>query len=67
MYRQPLHPGNLWLEQAPLTHQPADNIYRTNIQLLLERETYTVSADVHYPDAVPASEQWEEIKHFWES
>ena len=67
MYRWPLDSENLWLEQAPLTHLPADDMYRTNIQRLLERETYTASTDVHYHDAVPASEQWEESKHFWDS
>ncbi|WP_430335872.1 nitrilase-related carbon-nitrogen hydrolase [Rhodococcus sp. ACT016] len=44
MYDRPIHPANLWLEQEPVRHAAADEIYRGNIRLLVERGTYTPPA-----------------------
>lgn len=44
MYDRPIHPANLWLEQEPVRHAAADEIYRGNIRRLVERGTYTPPA-----------------------
>ncbi|QBJ96830.1 hydrolase [Rhodococcus sp. ABRD24] len=44
MYDRPIHPANLWLEQEPVRHAEADEIYRGNIRRLVERGTYTLPA-----------------------
>lgn len=41
MYDEPIHPKNLWLDQEPVLHAEADEIYRANIARLLERRVYT--------------------------
>jgi beta-ureidopropionase len=41
MYEEPIHPKNLWLEQDPLPHAEVDEIYRANIQRLVDRGAYT--------------------------
>lgn len=41
MYDEPIHPKNLWLDQEPVLHAEADEIYRANIARLLERGVYT--------------------------
>jgi beta-ureidopropionase len=70
MYEQPIHPANLWLEQEPLTHERVDEVYRANIQTLIDRGTYTPPAVKHegvrYQGNATTAEQWAELKHFWD-
>src|SRR5690348_4858500 len=70
MYEEPIHPANLWLEQEPLTHERVDEVYRANIQTLIDRGTYTPPAVKHagvrYQGNATTAEQWAEIKHFWD-
>jgi predicted amidohydrolase len=47
MYEQPIHPANLWLDQAPQHHAEVDDVYRANIQRLVDRGTYTLPAHTH--------------------
>ncbi len=44
MYDAPIHPKNLWLDQEPVLHAEADEIYRANIARLIERGSYTLPA-----------------------
>ncbi|OBJ43436.1 hypothetical protein A5630_18960 [Mycolicibacterium mucogenicum] len=44
MYDKPIHPKNLWLDQDPVLHAEADEIYRANIARLIERGAYTLPA-----------------------
>lgn len=44
MYDEPIHPKNLWIEQDPVQHAEADEIYRANIARLIERGAYTLPA-----------------------
>lgn len=41
MYEKPIHPKNLWLRDEPRTHSVVDEIYRANIQRLVDRGAYT--------------------------
>lgn len=41
MYRDPIHPKNLWMETAPQQHAQVDEVYRANINKLIERGTWT--------------------------
>jgi beta-ureidopropionase len=70
MYEQPIHPANLWLEQEPFMHERVDEVYRANIQTLIDRGTYTPPAVKHagvrYQGNATTSERWAEIKHFWD-
>ncbi|HEV2218100.1 MAG TPA: nitrilase-related carbon-nitrogen hydrolase [Candidatus Dormibacteraeota bacterium] len=70
MYEQPIHPANLWLEQEPFMHEEVDELYRANIQTLIDRGTYTPPAVKHsgvrYQGSATNAEQWAEIKHFWD-
>ncbi len=70
MYEQPIHPKNLWLEQAPLTHGPVDDIYRANIARLVERGTYTSPAHgfrgAYYQGEATTEEAWQEIRRLWD-
>ena len=66
MYEEPIHPKNLWLEDEPKHHAEVDDIYRANIQRLIDRGTWTKPAFEH-PGArlQPAGDDeasWEEIK-----
>ncbi|MEY4226660.1 MAG: hypothetical protein RL190_1417 [Actinomycetota bacterium] len=47
MYDAPIHPANLWLEQDPLSHAEVDEVYRANIQRLVERGAWTPPATAH--------------------
>lgn len=47
MYEEPIHPKNLWLEQHPQGHAEVDEVYRANIQRLVERGTFTLPAHRH--------------------
>ncbi|MDD2586686.1 MAG: hydrolase [Syntrophomonadaceae bacterium] len=70
MYDTPVHPKNLWLEQDPQHHAQVDEIYRGNIQRLIERGSYT--APYHnFPGAQcqsePTSEEeWQNMKKLWQ-
>ncbi len=69
MYEQPIHPKNLWMHQDPQHHDEVDQIYRDNIQRLLERGTYTPPYH-SYPGAKcqspPMSEaEWNETRKLW--
>ena len=44
MYEEPIHPANLWLEQHPKSHAEVDEVYRDNIERLIERGTFTPPA-----------------------
>jgi len=70
MYEQPIHPKNLWMEQDPLQHEAVDEIYRGNIQRLVERGTWTLPADAfpgakYYPGDGDGEASWEDIKQMW--
>lgn len=41
MYDEPIHPVNLWLDREPVLHAEADEIYRGNIERLIQRGAYT--------------------------
>lgn len=41
MYEQPIHPKNLAMVNEPQQHREVDDIYRGNIQRLIDRGTYT--------------------------
>lgn len=71
MYEKPIHPRNLWLEQEPMHHAEVDEIYRRNIQKLIERGAFTPpchAAPGARCQSPPATEEdWREIKKLWES
>lgn len=71
MYEQPVHPKNLWMAQDPLHHEAVDDIYRANIQRLVERGSWTPPA-VQHPGARyqagsdnPEDGSWERIRELW--
>ena len=70
MYDRPIHPKNLWLEREPLTHEPMDEIYRANIQRLIERGAYTPpatqEAGARYQGTAMTPERWNELKRLWD-
>lgn len=41
MYEEPIHPKNLWLHDDPKSHEEVDEIYRANIQRLVDRGAWT--------------------------
>ena len=72
MYDEPIHPANLWLRDQPWSHVDVDEIYRANIQRLIERGTFTPPAH-SFPGATfqsagetPPAEEWERTKHLWD-
>ena len=68
MYEEPIHPRNLWLHDEPGRHAQVDEIYRANIQRLVERGTFTEPAN-GFPGArhIPANEEeWGELSALWE-
>ncbi len=72
MYDQPIHPKNLWMEKDPLSHEKVDDIYRENIQNLIQRGSFTEPA-VQFSGACfqsgaasPEEEKWENIKTLWD-
>jgi hypothetical protein len=72
MYEEPIHPSNLWLNEDPKSHAEVDEIYRENIQRLIERGTFTAPA-FDFPGAryIPADddplmEGWAAAKSLWE-
>jgi beta-ureidopropionase len=71
LYEQPIHPKNLWLGQDPRHHADVDEVYRANIQRLIDRGTFTPPAH-SFPgaryqpmDARPPAEAWEDAKGLW--
>jgi len=66
MYEEPIHPKNLWLEDDPKHHAEVDDIYRANIQRLIDRGTWTKPAFEHpgcrFQPAGDDQASWEEIK-----
>ncbi len=44
MYEQPIHPKNLWLNDEPKRHAEVDQIYRENIQRLVDRGAWSEPA-----------------------
>jgi len=66
MYEEPIHPKNLWLDDEPKHHAEVDDIYRANIQRLIDRGTWTKPAFEHpgcrFQPAGDDEASWEEIK-----
>jgi len=70
MYEEPIHPKNLWLEDEPKHHAEVDDIYRANIQRLVDRGSWTKPAFEHpgcrFQPADDEDVPWEDIKKkFW--
>jgi len=72
MYREPIHPKNLWLKNDPAHHNEVDKVYRANIEKLHERGTWTrphhkFEGTRLLPDGDPGmtEEQWREAKAMW--
>jgi hypothetical protein len=72
LYDAPIHPANLWLEQEPLQHAAVDEVYRANIERLIERGAWTAPAHRHAgsryiaPSSDPAEGEWDAVKGLWE-
>jgi predicted amidohydrolase len=72
MYDQPIHPKNLWMEKDPRSHEKVDDIYRENIQNLIQRGSFTepavqfAGARFQSGAASPEEEKWENIKTLWD-
>lgn len=66
MYEKPIHPKNLWLKDEPKSHAEVDEIYRTNIQRLVDRGTWTKPAVEHpgcrYQPAGDDEISWDQMK-----
>jgi len=73
MYEKPIHPKNLWMEQDPVHHAEADDIYRGNIERLLERGSYTApyhqfpGAECQSPPTPMSEAEWQETKELWKN
>ena len=71
MYEQPIHPANLWLEDAPKQHAEVDEVYRGNIERLIERGSWTRPATTYDgcrflpPSRDPADGDWENVRGLW--
>jgi predicted amidohydrolase len=71
MYEQPIHPKNLWMKEDPKSHAEVDEIYRANIERLVERGAWTKPAVEHegcrfMPSTEdPGQESWEALKQMW--
>ncbi|MDD4877099.1 MAG: hypothetical protein PHQ86_08245 [Dehalococcoidales bacterium] len=70
MYEKPIHPKNLWLKEEPKHHDEVDEIYRKNIQILLERGTYTAPFSqfqgARNQSPPVTEEKWADIKNLWD-
>jgi predicted amidohydrolase len=71
MYEEPIHPKNLCLEQHPKGHAEVDEVYRANIERLVERGTFTLPAH-HHPgaryipmDDMPPMQSWLGARTLW--
>jgi len=72
MYEPSIHPPDLWLEQDPLQHAEVDEVYRSNIERLIERGTITPPSR-HFdgcrflpPAERPEEAGWDAVKGLWE-
>jgi len=72
MYEEPIHPMNLWLRKDPAQHADVDEVYRGNIQRLLDRGSFTAPASA-FPGArfIPPSDdpvdgKWENLRSLWD-
>jgi predicted amidohydrolase len=71
MYEEPIHPANLWLENDPAQHAEVDEVYRANIERLVERGAWTRPAVAHDgcrflpPSRDPREADWETVKGLW--
>ena len=70
MYEEPIHPANLWLEDDPAGHADVDEVYRGNIQRLVERGAFTPPAapapGARYIAAADGPEAgWESVRQLW--
>jgi predicted amidohydrolase len=72
MYEPSIHPPDLWLEQDPLQHAEVDEVYRGNIQRLIERGTITPPSRQFdgcrflSPSERPEEAGWDAVKGMWE-
>jgi beta-ureidopropionase len=71
MYHQPIHPANLAMRQPPGSHAEVDEIYRKNIERLVERGAYTLPAfripgPQYTPSASTPAEEWEQVQSLWD-
>ncbi|MEA2179174.1 MAG: hypothetical protein QOG77_2471 [Solirubrobacteraceae bacterium] len=72
LYDEPVHPANLWLHDDPKQHAEVDEVYRGNIERLIERGAWTAPAHrhpgsrFHPPSQDPADADWENVKGLWE-
>lgn len=70
MYEPAIHPKNLWLEHDPDRHAEVDEVYRSNIERLLKRGTYTRPAN-QFPGSryyAPDGEEddWANTRTLWD-
>jgi predicted amidohydrolase len=66
MYEQPIHPVNLSLASSPGRHAEADEVYRSNIDRLLARGTFTPPTHRFQPVKYhPASAEWDRTRALW--
>jgi beta-ureidopropionase len=72
MYDEQIHPANLWLEEDPVGHAEADEIYRANIRRLVQRGTFTLPASpapgARYvaPTDDSRDEAWAIVRTLWD-
>jgi beta-ureidopropionase len=73
MYDEPIHPKNLWLQDEPLGHAEIDDVYRSNIERLIARGSFTRPAR-EFPGArfLPPSDDaaetdWQALRRLWSS
>ena len=71
MYEEPIHPANLWLEEDPKQHAEVDEVYRANIERLIERGSWTRPATTYDgcrflpPSRDPADADWANVRGLW--
>jgi len=72
MYKDPIHPKNLWLKDDPAHHNEVDKIYRANIESLYARGTWTrpyhqFKGARLLPEGDEGTDagKWREIKAMW--
>ena len=70
MYEESIHPKNLWMEQDPLQHEEVDEIYRGNIDRLIERGVYTKPyhqfKGARYQSSATSEEGWKDLQALWD-
>ena len=72
MYKDPIHPKNLWLKDDPAHHIDVDDIYRANIESLHQRGTWTrpfhqFEGAQLLPEGDRGTDaaKWRELKSLW--